>query len=179
MEALLLLFGGVVVAIVVFVVMEKTRGRAAVYGPPADVPLPEPTAREDHLLSRDARMPIIGATDWGSVFLEATPDKAVIVLLPHTDPDAVERVVEADTRAAVTCLVVINDENHEGYLWSSTVRERLGLNSTVVYATDPSAPIDRTMSTLEKPRKANQLPKKLPKAAQTQTKRHDGRQSVR
>jgi tetratricopeptide (TPR) repeat protein len=95
-------------------------------------------------LPPDARLPAIAVTDWGGVFLESGRNRAVLCLLPQSDPGAIERVPRApEAGAVVEALVVVNDASLGGAIGGTVVQERLGIDLAEVYATDPSAPIDR------------------------------------
>ena len=99
------------------------------------------------------------------MFLESSPGKKMVLcLLPMSDESAIDSIPSTpELGEIVESLVVVNDESLGGSLWGSTVQDRLGLSGAVVYATEPSSPIDRGVGCGERPRKGNQLPKKLRK----------------
>lgn len=163
---LLLIFGGVGVAIAVFVVMERMRRRAGVYGDGA-ARRERPREREEGETSSPrapmpSRTPLVAITDWGGVLFESGPEKLLLIVLPSTTVTSEELIRPTpEMSSMIDAAIVVNDEKTEGNLWGSAVIERLGIDRSKVYATSPSSPIDRGVAPAEKPRKANQLPKRL------------------
>lgn len=119
-------------------------------------------ANNQHWFAPHQQLPIIGATDWGGVFMESSPGKMVLCLLPNVDEHALDLVPEApDVGGVVETLIVHNDPRLEGFLWGTELRRRLGLGETVVFATEPTQPIDRLPTRAKKLRKANKMPRRL------------------
>jgi Flp pilus assembly protein TadD len=98
--------------------------------------------------------PTIAVTGWGDVLLEYAPMHMVLIVLPKRDASAIEALPKAEAASAVITTMIVLNRPGPGYLFGSTIRERLGIDANSVFAVDPDAPIDRTPDSLAQTQKA-------------------------
>ncbi|HEU0035515.1 MAG TPA: tetratricopeptide repeat protein [Kofleriaceae bacterium] len=86
----------------------------------------------------------IAFTEWGSVIVQAATDALVLIVLPQRDPRAIDLVATTpELGRHVMHAIFLNDPAIGGYLWATTLRDRLGLDPERMFATAPGHPIDR------------------------------------
>jgi len=104
---------------------------------------------------------VLGTTDWGSVVIEADAGELVMFVLPQLDPQTIELVKpDRGLGQRIRRMIIVNDPALGGFLWSSTIRERLGIEPGRLHATVPDEPIDRVPSPDpdHRPLRANPVP---------------------